>query len=216
MKNKVIALSLLGLMLVATPAFAKSKDNDHEDRGLHLGMFEKLFGSNQNQFVVTGSVDSIVTNGFIVKVNGAAHVSNITNGKVTIKVDTNTKFVGTTNASSIDAASVGKNVLVMGNLTGSDLLATNVKILSAKDDENKNELKKQKAMGSVTAKTDTSITIKNAVTGDTKTITTDANTSVKINGETKALADVQVGDRGWVKFKTVGTTLIAKIVNLFR
>ena len=73
-----------------------------------------------------------------------------------------------------------------------------------------------KAFGEVTAKTDTSITVKNNVTGATTTFTTDADTQVKINGETQTLADVQVGDRGFVKFKTQVSGFLAKMINLFR
>ncbi len=214
MKNRVIALSLLGLMLMATPALGKSKDDkSDDDHGLKLGQIKNWFNSDSSQFVVMGTVESVGTNSFVVKANGLLHVPNVTNNMVTIKVDSNTKFSGTGNDASISTTSVGKNVLATGKVTGTDLFATKVIVNGEKAD--KIEVKK-KAMGTITEKTDTSITVKNSVTGESKTITTNANTQVKVDGEVKTVADVQVGDRGWVKFKTVGTTLIAKIVHLFR
>src|SRR5581483_9071493 len=188
---------------------------------LKLGVFKNLLQkvnppTAATEFVVVGKVNSVGTNSFVVDATGVLHVANMTNGQVTVKVDANTKFTGTDNASSISATSVGKSVLVVGNVTGSDLLATKVNVGFTKQEMKQEKKAKTVAVGEVTAVSANSITIKNNVTGDTKTITTDTDTKVNVDGVSKTVADVQVGDKGWVKFKTVGTTLVAKFVHLFR
>jgi hypothetical protein len=179
MKKQLVA-AVLAASTFALPAFAhgndEGKNNGHNEKGLahglKLGVFKNVFGGvSDSQFIVNGAVNSVGTNTFIVKALSSAHVSTITNGLVTIKTDANTKFS--------TPVAVGQNVVVAGNISGTDLLATNVKVLNA-------ELKKaEKAVGKVTAKTATSITITNTLTNTTKTINTDADTKVKIDGKSK-------------------------------
>jgi hypothetical protein len=216
MKKGLLIMVVAGLVF-SSQAYAKNHDKGERDgrgiiRGLQLGKVRNWFGNNDSsQFVVVGTVQSVGTNSFVVSARWFANVQNVTNGQVTINVDSNTKFTGT---DSLSSATVGKSVVAIGN-PSTNLLATRVSIMGVKPDVPVPQ-KKAKAMGEVTAKTDNSITVKNSLTGDTKTITTDANTKVSINGEAKTVADVKVGDSGWVKFKTVGSTFVAKIVNLFR
>jgi hypothetical protein len=219
MNKKALALSLAGLALVAAPVFAKdggsSNGLDH-GKGNKFGIIKNLFGSDASQFVVTGTVQSVGTNTFVVKVNASAHVDNISSGNATVKIDPQTKF---SDSASLSADLVGKSVVVLGKVNGTDLLATSVKLISSKDskDEKKStEVKKNKVMGEVTAVTDTSITIKNSLTGDIKTLITEPDTKITIDGQIKDPASIKVGDSGWVKIKAVGTTLVAKFAHLFR
>ncbi|MBX4204869.1 MAG: hypothetical protein KW788_01615 [Candidatus Doudnabacteria bacterium] len=213
MKKQIIAVAL-GLSMVALPVFAhgneKQKASEHAnmEKGRKLGIFKNL-GDNilDTQFVVVGSVTTVGTNTFTVKATALAHVANITNSLVTIKTDANTKIS--------TPVAVGQNVVVFGNVSGTDLLASNVRLVNSSENK-KEEAKKSMVMGKVTAKTGNSITITNTLTNTSKTITTNTDTTVKIDGETKTLADINVGDSGWIKFKTMGTDLIAKVIHLFR
>jgi hypothetical protein len=211
MKKQLIA-AVLAASTFALPVFAHGNDegkkgpNEHGmGHGLKLGVFKNVLGNfADTQFIVNGTVNSVGTGTFIVKATATAHVSTITNGLVTIKTDSSTKFS--------TPVATGQNVVVMGNISGTDLLATNVKVLGAEV----KKVEKQAAVGKVTAKTADSITITNTLTNTTKTITTDADTKVKIDGEVKTIADINVGDSGWIRFKTVGTSMIAKAIHLFR
>ena len=218
MKKQIAILSLAGLALVATPAFAKEKGEHRgmsEGLGLHLGIKNFLRAGNP-QFVVVGTVDTVTTDMLTVKVKADANVSNVTNGEVSIKTDANTKIMKAGQAIQLSDLKSGDNVVAVGT-AGTDLTASMVKVASADNDDQKPvEKKSNKAIGQVTAVTDNSVTIKNSLTGVTQTITTDANTKVNIDGQSKAVSDVQVGDSGWIRFKTMGTTLVAKFIHLFR
>ncbi len=126
---------------------------------------------------------------------------------IVVKVNADTKYTQEKNtAITLADITVGSTVNIKGNYDNSTFTASKVKVVFPHG----------KIMGTVTAKTDTSVTVKNTVTGETKTVTVDADSKVEINGETKAIADVQVGDKGVVKFKNKVGTLVAKVINLFR
>lgn len=217
--KKVIASSLLAaaIVLSATPAMAKNDDNNGK-KGENWGKIRRIFKGPElsaTQFVVVGAVDSATTTSLLIKQTAAMLVPTITNGMVVVKIDGNTKITSNgKEAATIADLVKGINVVVTGSISGADLLATKIGI--AKTIEKVEKKEKQKAAGKVTAKTDTSVTITNGLTNEAKTITTDADTKVVINGEVKALSDIQVGDSGWVKFKTVGSNLVAKVFRLFR
>jgi hypothetical protein len=221
MKKSIIVLSILALVLTATPAFAKNgkdKDNRGDKRFSKIfRQFGKRIDNNidATKFVLTGTVASKTTASLVVTTQTTVHVPSLTNSLATVNVDANTKINGNSGAITIADILVGDKVIVMGNVSGTTLTATNVQVNTVKTPE-----AKKKAFGEVTAKTTTdgvtSVTVKNNVTGITQSVTVDENTKVVINGETKAVADIAVGDRGWVKFRDQAGTMIAKIFSLFR
>ncbi len=221
MKKFIAALSIAAvvLSLAVSPVLAKEgrgngKEKD-EDRGLKLGRILREFRNDDNErhdvasnkFLLVGTVSAVTASTLSVNVKGSVHVPNLTNNVAQIMANTATKVYGEKNKALIwNDIKVGQQVLVSGSNANSTLTAEHIKILAVKG----------KAYGEVTAKTDTSITIKNSVTGATQTFTTDSNTQVNVNGEAKTMTDVQVGDKGFVKFKNQVSGMFAKVVNLFR
>jgi hypothetical protein len=219
----IFTIAAIALSVIATPAFAKegkNKHDDREDRGLRLGKIMSEFKGElklhddkhnndlaSNQFILMGTVGSTTSGSIVVNVKGSVHVPTLTNNLATINVDSNTKFLANKNQTvTLAEIKVGQQVVIKGTVSGSTLTATMVHIMFPKG----------KAYGEVTAKTDTSITIKNSVTGTTQTFTTNSDTEVKVNSESKTITDVQVGDKGFVKFKATLSGMVAKVINLFR
>lgn len=232
MKKQAVILTLAGLALtIAAPAFAHGPGEGN--RGLHLGqLFHKAVDKNSNKFLVSGIIKSVGTGNVVVTSTSVINVPNITSGDITIKTDANTVVSDSSNPKmlklmknendgddddmpattpttlptfTIASLAAGQKVVVTGAVSGSDLLATKIVIVDS-----------GKILGKVTAVSGNTITITNGLTSESKTVTTDANTKVTIDGQTKAASDVQVGDSGWIKFKTIGTTIVAKIIRLFR
>ena len=201
----ILSIAAIALSLTATPAFAKG----HDDNGSHgRGFFGFGWFKQETRFSVTGTVQSIGTGTIVLTSANASNIPNVSNGTVTIKTDANTKVHGSSDKETpltLASIVVGQKISATGNLSGTDPLAKQIKIINS-----------GVVVGKVTAKTATSVTITNGVTNESKTINTDADTKVVINGESKTVADVAVGDSGWVKFKTVSANLVAKFIGLFR
>jgi cytoskeletal protein CcmA (bactofilin family) len=160
-----------------------------------------------NQFSLTGTVGSTTSSSIVVTVTNSKNLPTLNNNLATVNVDANTKYkADRTETVTLADVKVGQTVTITGTVNGTTLNGQTVHI----------KLPKGKVFGEVTAKTATSVTMKNSVTGVTTTINTDADTKVNINGEAKTVADVQVGDKGFVKFKTKLAGMFAKVVNLFR
>jgi|GEM_PF-5468639 hypothetical protein len=222
----VAAASLAVVTLIASPVLAKNNggNNDGND-GNHGWNFGRSFARmikignpvDTSKFLVVGTIVSKTDTTLTISVQKNVNVSNITNNQVTVTTDNNTKLGDgdSDNDDSFTLASlkVGDNVMVVGTISGTTLTATNIR-LSTKEVKVQN----MTAYGQVMSKTDTSVTIKNNVTGTSQTVTVNASTKVSINGENKTLVDIQVGDRGMIKFTTDATTTTstAKTITLFR
>ena len=227
MKKIVALLSIaaIAITMTASPALAKeengNKGEKNDDRGLHLGKILREFRDEANdrrkdhdhdddlaasQFLLTGTVGSTTSGSIVINVKASIHVPTLTANLATVNVDANTKYTAEKLAVTLADVKPGMQVMVTGTVSGTTLTAQKVHIMFPKG----------KAYGEVTAKTDTSITVKNTVTGTTQTFTTDADTKVNINGEAKVATDINIGDKGVVKFKTRLAGLFAKVINLFR
>jgi hypothetical protein len=233
MKKYIAALSIAALALTTTVAFAHDNNNDHDadhegvevhegleahgtveasfqGEGLHLGILKHF---DQNRFVLIGTIASVGSNSVTVNVQNSVN-ANVTNGQGTVATNSSTKVTAKgdeDNNLTLASLKAGDRVVVSGSVSGSVLTAIRIRVFGNKKNEQPN-----KAFGSVTAKTADSITVTNSLTGVSQTFMTNGDTKVNINGEVKTLADVQVGDRGWVKFKTEVSALIAKFIALFR
>jgi len=164
-------------------------------------------GVHQNRFMVKGTVASVGTGSLVVTATKSENVPNMTNNQATVVVNASTKITGDKNDNfTLSNIMAGDQVIVHGTVTGTTLTATNINLKSVK----------KVAYGKVTAKTDTSVTITNTVTGTSQTVPVSTDTKVTINGETKTATDIAVGDSGWVKFKTRAGVIVTKIINLFR
>ena len=244
-KKIFAALLIASFVFSAGPVLAKEgkgrgSDDDRRERSdkqEREGLLRaNLFGfakANKENFVVIGTLKTKGTNSITVTLK-AGQKLGLANQDLLIGVNSDTKYDLIGDVDTFAGLVVGSTVKVTGkmeitvqNSLGADVnnLTTSVKLTASEvknvaADNAQKEVKKQKAVGEITAKTDTSITIKNNVTGETKTITTTPETKVQINGETKTAADIKVGDKGWVKFKTTVSnsvsTMVAKFVNLFR
>lgn len=237
MKKTLAVLSLAALLFVTAGTALATDGNDRrgnsEDKAKLFGNFGLKLGGNraeanadakadlkvdlqrhwpENGFVYAGTVKSVSGDSFVLAVNHS--VRNADNGQdVTIKTNAKTKIMvlgpGKKSATVSDIK-VGATVWVAGKNDGSVHVASWVHVKSQHNGE------KKKVAGEVTAKTDTSITIKNNVSGQATTVPVNDETKVQVNGEAKTMADVQVGDKGVVKLKSVLNVMTAKFVHLFR
>src|SRR3989338_6571023 len=161
----------------------------------------------ENKFVLNGTVKEVGSSSLTVEVRGGAHLKNVASGIAVVTVDADTKFSNGKTGIALADVKAGAHVMIKGEIEdGGGLEADHVAAV----------VKPQIALGEVTAKTDTSITLKNNITGESKTVTTNDDTKVVLNGEVKTMADVQVGDKGMVKFKAVVDSFVAKVIRLFR
>lgn len=235
MKKTLAVLSLAALLFVTAGTALASDGRDRGGRGgdseNRVGLFGNLrLGGDranaevkadlkadlrkhwpENGFVYAGTVKSVSGDSFVLTVNHS--VRNENNGKdVTIKTNSDTKIMvlgdGKQSGAFTDIK-VGTHAWAAGKIDGSTNLASWVHLKGERAE-------KKKVAGEVTAKTDTSITIKNNVSGQTTTVPVNDETKVSINGEAKTMADVRVGDKGMVKIKTVLNVMVAKFVHLFR
>jgi len=220
--KKVISSIVLGAMvLTATPAFANNQGNDDDgdkDRVKASVNFRARLGNIFNRqergvpadrFSIVGTVTATAAESITLTVEETVHANALVKGQsATVQVNTDTKFFarreGPVTFADIKA---GDRVVASGKLSDSLYAATHVWDLG---------ILAKKAYGKVTAKTGTSVTIQNNQTGRSQTFTVDGDTKVAINGEAKTIADINVGDAGMVKFKSLGASLWAKIVTLFR
>ncbi|OGE81233.1 MAG: hypothetical protein A3H72_01380 [Candidatus Doudnabacteria bacterium RIFCSPLOWO2_02_FULL_48_8] len=216
MKKFINVLSIAALALTATTVLANGnmgvsaqvRANVKADgnfgqfmKGLRMGLH------NDDRFGFMGTVTAVGTASLTVDVEGR-HSANITTGPATVVVDADTK-IRANGRSELSLADIrtGDRVAVRGEVWDNNALeADNVMIV----------VKPQAAYGSVTAKTDNSVTIRNSVTGTERTVTVNPDTKVVLNGEAVTAADVQVGDRGVVKFKAMLDTFVATMIRLFR
>lgn len=219
MKKAIAILSLAALALTST-AFAQDNNKDHQNkdnRGWHLGIFNKLehFEDRTDKadkkvdatrFVLTGSVVATTSASITVNVKSQVHAT-VVNNQATVAVTADTKIARDKDqAAALASLKAGDQIVITGTLSGTTMTASKIHLIAVRG----------KAYGEVTAKTDTSITVKNAVTGVSQIFTTSGDTKVIVNGEAKTTADVQVGDKGFVKFKSDVSGLFAKFVALFR
>src|SRR3989344_4918842 len=209
MKKLLAVLTIAALALTATVSIASAHENEshgfikvkaEQAGGLRLGL---------NKFQFWGTVNSATSSSLVFNAKAGKHLSDLMgNGQVTVVINSDTKIKGNDEAVlSWADLKAGDKVIVSGSISGTVLTATQVRDLSRPV---------TRASGKVTAVTDNSITITNGLTGVSQTVTTNADTKVMINGESKTIADIQVGDSGWVKFKNEAGSLIAKFFNLFR
>src|SRR3989344_7512420 len=219
--KKIISSIVLGAMvLAATPVLANNNHNDDGNRGKvrATANFKARLGNIFNKhekripadrFSIVGTVTATAAESITLTVEETVHANALVKGQsATVQVNTDTKFFARREGPVTFAdIKVGDRVVASGKLSGSLYAATHVWDLG---------IPAKKAYGKVTAKTGTSVTIQNNQTGRSQTFTVDGDTKVAINGEAKTIADINVGDAGMVKFKSLGASLWAKIVTLFR
>jgi hypothetical protein len=126
-------------------------------------------------------------------------------GEVVVQINSDTKIFKDKNQTTLDQIVVGEKIVVVGKRDGDSFVASHVRSV----------MPKAKVFGEVTAKTDSSVTIKNNATGESKTVILNPDTKVSINGEARTAADIQVGDKGFVKLRIV-SNMVAKVLKLFR
>lgn len=172
------------------------------EHGKKLGVFKHMDMDlrDDDHFAIAGTVSAVGSTSLSVNVRDDSV-------KVVV-VDADTKFSinGKTEIRLADIK-VGDKVMIKGEIEDNGGLEADRVVVMVRP---------QRAFGEVTAKTDNSITIKNNVTGDVKTLTVNPDTKVMVNGEAKTAADIQVGDRGMVKFKAMLDSFVATVIKLFR
>ncbi len=218
MKKFLTVFSIAALLLTSTVAFADDGDHaglfgwNHENMGLHLGIFKQNLDSSK--FIIVGTVSAMTSDSITVNVQKQVNTQVAVNSQATVAVNSSTKLGDGNNddddSFTLSSLKAGDRVVIVGSVSGSTLTATNIRLLSEKE--------KQKAVvfGQVTAVTPTSVTITNAKTGVSQTLTTNSDTKVMVDGQAATTSDIQVGDRGFVRFKNDVSGMFAKLIALFR
>ncbi len=211
MKKLITTIMLsLALAVVAAPALAdEAKNHDGLDLKTHIGgMFRSWKGVEK--FGLVGTVTAISGSNVTINVETKAHLKDFTGNTAVIVTNADTKFATANKNTTVTFADIkiGDRIVAVGKLDGNTMTAVKVWEMG---------IPAKKSYGKVTAVSDTSITIQNNTTGTTQTFTVDGDTKVAINGETKTVSDIQVGDAGVVKSQSKGNiSLWAKFLNLFR
>lgn len=211
MRKTLVFLTIAGLMLTTSVAFAQGDDGSDRvkaqaqfranlEHGNKFGIFKHMDKEDQDHFALTGTVNAVGSSSLTVNTEKR--------GVVVVAVDADTKFsINGKTAIALTDIKAGDKIVIKGETEDNGAFeADHVMVV----------VRPQKALGTVTAKTDTSVTIKNSVSGTEKTVTIDPNTKVQINGEVKTSADIQVGDKGVVKFKAMLDKFVAVVIKLFR
>jgi|GEM_PF-4613716 len=166
---------------------------------------------SEHKFVVFGEVRSTSSSVMVVHTNdvgdgrkGSRNVGE--NENVTIRLNSDTKFHlkgGEADSGDIED---GMKVMVTGRKDGDTLTAKRVRVMSDK----------KAVYGEVTAVSDDSVTIKDARTGETQTISLDSGAKVVVNGDKSSIDEIEVGDKGFVKVKSILGDIWGKVVRIFR
>lgn len=215
MKRYISAIAVFALL--AGTGIAQAHDNrgrDSDDFKLRMEDREKsddhkMFGffneDRDDKFVVLGTVtaktDSSLT--LAVQADNRTEIE----GSVIVSINADTKYKSGKDSATLADVIVGNRIAVSGELENSVYTVAIVQLMPRHQ---------PKVMGTVTAITDTSVTVKNNVTGEEKVVALEADTKVVVNGESATTADIQVGDKGWIKLKSNLTNAVAKIISLFR
>jgi hypothetical protein len=205
MKKTVASLSLAAVLLSANAAMAHEKTLVNMDKRSDLGV--KVRTWEEGKFVAMGKIKSISGSSFVITVDHFTKQNTSASAKeMTIKTDADTKISMLGDATSVANLKVGYMVVVKGEKDGLNYMADWVQVKG----------ERKHVAGEVTAKSSTSITIKNNVTGVSTTVPVNQETKISINGEDKTITDVQVGDKGFVKIKATLNAMVAKMIKLFR
>lgn len=218
MKKIFASTALVALALTATPALASDRDDRDERRDVRvkadakvraeIGKFGWAWG--RHAFALSGTVAEVGTNSLTINVKEESRIDDdlIVDNQVLVVANADTKIYGKDKtALTLADIKVGDSVKIAGSVSGTTLTATHIA------DKSRPQVM---AFGKVTAKTDNSVTITNSTTGLSQTVAVNGDTNVAINGQEAALADISVGDVGWVKFKNVAGDFVAKFIRLFR
>jgi hypothetical protein len=230
MKKYLVVLLVAAFALSANYALAKN-DNGINLKGRNHAKLDILRG-NEGRMSIEGDTNPIkryaaVVKGTVKSKNSDSITLTIDNrvhprweilgkekkllederisGELVVKLNSDTKFHKDKNEIGADQVAVGDNIMVIGKRDGATFVANHVFVMQPKS----------RSFGEVTAKTDNTVTIKNNATGESKTVELNPETQISINGEAKTAADIQVGDKGFVKYR-VAADLVAKVVKLFR
>lgn len=221
MKRIFSYLTIAALALAITPTFAFAHDN--MDGNAHLGFGAKIAAfvhqvkdtdtdnDGQNRFGINGTVVSSTVTSLTVNVQNKHSEDNpvvLTNGQAIVVVNSDTKIMGKGKVVlAITDLAVGDRVGISGSVSGSVLTAVAIRDMGQLP---------MKAFGKVTAVNSSSVTLLNSLTGTSQTVAVNGDTKVTIDGESKTVSDISVGDVGWVKFKSIAGAFIASMIHLFR
>lgn len=213
MKKITIGLLTLGLLVsgfnlaLAHGGSGKSHDDDMDDMMDRRGRMIQAFGfddEDEEELMIMGTLSAKTDDTLTVALIKPALVDGT--ASLTVAMDEDTEVIGPGTQNNIANVAVGSSIMVRIEREDGEWVAEKIHLRA----------KGQVVFGEVTAKTDNSVTLKNNVTGETKTVLINPDTQIKINGEAKTAADIQVGDRGFAKLRLIADQLIAKVIRLFR
>lgn len=181
-------------------------DNDNDDQGKQHATSTPA-ANNNGVFVVAGTVSAVNGSSLtLMAKNGTTYTVNGTDATVTNNANASASF------SSIR---VGDQLVVRGTLSGSTITADKVADGGLASRTFLSALGLQ-AGGTVTSVNGSTLTIKPYGTKATTTITTDASTIYRLNGNTASSSALTVGSKVFVNGTTTSdTSIAASIINIF-
>ncbi len=223
--NKYISLALLGSLVLATPTFAHTSISDSTKTDLHTGV-KAMLSLNEKispKPVVVGTVTSINGNTIVVLANKVGWGKDgkdrdndspkTTPSPISYTVDASHATVTKAGASStVSAIAVGDKLMVQGTLTGTNIVATNIR------DNAKAEVKPKPTplitgngqpivMGTISAINGSTITITNK---SNVSYTVDAsNAKIQNKNSLSTVSTLAVGDSVIVQGTISGTSIVA-------
>jgi len=222
MKKLISTIAIFALVAGVNVAHAdndqgKHKDKDRDtfriqsnsDARIKLGNLFKWNKEKDNErndkFVAVGTVTAKTATTLTLDVQ--ADNREEIGATVVLTINSDTKYRNGRDNTTLADIVIGAKLVASGKLENSVYTTAVVHIMP---------VKQPKVMGQVTAVTETSVTVKNNVTGEEKIVALEPDTKVMVNGEVSTAADIEVGDKGWIKLKANVSTAVAKFISLFR
>lgn len=220
----VLASSATAVLLATAPALASAHYNDDYAKsgkdGIHakadLNVFTSLFhkgdkDKDRDDDTHASSTPGLNANGVITV---AGTVQSVGSSSFTLKAKNN-NAVYTVNATSTSGIRVGDMIVARGTLSGSTVTAAKI-YDGANTSRNFLAAVGMEAGGVVTSINGSTLTIKPFGTKATTTVTTNASTTYKVNGQAASSTDITVGSRVLVDGNaTSDTSITASLISIF-
>lgn len=200
-----IASGALAIALVASPAFAESGSNDHEDQfGLKIGNIVRLLNQSKSSKAkaehAAQASSTVVIHGTVTAVSGTTLTLSGKNAAVyTVNAASSTVDDGT-----LADIAVGDTIKVKGTVSGTTIIASRISDREMGRRGIEAQLENLRA-GIVTGVSSSGFTITRFGTGTSSSVITSASTTIKVNGKVTTSSAITQGSTV-VVVGTSGTT----------
>lgn len=211
MNNKITKYFMLSSLMLAallgvTFAFnakAESEIKDREDREVRAGRIGQMMSRPEVMGTVTAISGNIITVKDLRGNSGTVYTADATNAIIIKNGQTST----------LSAIQVNDTISVQGVVNGTSITAT--KINDGLIPKEKLEQGKPRIVGTVTAISGTTLTVKDSRPNSTATYTVNTtNSTIVKNGQNSTLASIIVGEKVSIQGAVNGTTITATKINV--